>query len=356
MAKRKGQKGILLKVAIITVIMVVAIGSWKLYSWYKNIYWPNVSIDGEGSAYLFIPTGADLEDVAYLLESQQFIINRHSFEWLAEQKNYKGELVVPGKYQLKNRMSNDELINHLRAGNGRLEVKVTFHNIRTIEELAGKIARNLEPDSIELSNYLNRKDIIEKYGFNQKTFITLFIPNTYNFDWATNPEAIIQRLASEYKQFWNDSRREKARAIGLSQSEVATLASLVQAEQQRHKSERPRIAGLYLNRLKKGIRLQSDPTVIYATGDFTINRVLTKHLKLDSPYNTYLYAGLPPGPILIPDVDAIEAVLSAEKHNYIFMCAKEDFSGYHNFASTLREHNNNANRYRAALNKRKIYQ
>jgi UPF0755 protein len=355
MAKAKRKSGVIWKVAIAAALIVFIVGGVKLYSYYKKIYWPNVKIEGSKTAILYIPTGADIEQVAYILESQKLIINRHSFEWLAEQKNYRGNLVVPGKYELKSGMSNESLINHLRAGNGRLEVKVTFNNVRTIEELAGRFSRYLEPDSLQLIRYFKSPEVMAKYGLTQRTFITLFIPNTYKFDWATSSEDIVKRMAAEYKAFWTEERKQKAAKIGLSQSEVVVLASIVQAEQRTRNDERPRIAGLYLNRIRKGMKLQSDPTVIYAVGDFSINRVLNGHLQKESPYNTYLYAGLPPGPILVPDISAVDAVLNAEKNDYIFMCAKEDFSGYHNFATNLTMHNIYAKRYRDALNKRKIY-
>jgi UPF0755 protein len=183
----------------------------------------------------------------------------------------------------------------------------------------------------------------------------MFFPDTYKMEWDTDADEFIARMAQEYKRFWSEDRIQKARQYGLSQSEVSTLASIVQAEQQVHPDERKVIAGLYLNRLKKGMRLQSDPTVVYAVGDFSINRVLTKHLSTPSPYNTYINAGLPPGPINLPSKQTIDAVLNADKNNYIFMCAKADFSGYHAFATNLSEHNRNARAFQKALNHRKIY-
>lgn len=354
MAKKKKKTGNLRRVIILVVLVAFTIGGVKLFQLYQRVYWPNVQI-AHGDSSLFIPTGSDFEQVAALLESRGFIINRHSFEWLAEKKNYRGDLVVPGKYELKDGMSNDALIDHLRAGNGRLEVKVTFNNLRTIEQLAGRLASNLEPDSLELLRHLSNPEVQGHFGFNSHTFRTVFIPNTYFFDWATSPEEVLDRMAAEYRRFWNEERKQKARNLGLSQSEVVILASIVQAEQSIRRDEHPRIAGLYLNRLKKGMKLQSDPTVVFALGDFTINRVLNEHLKVDSPYNTYRNTGLPPGPILFPEISTVDAVLNAEQHNYIFMCAKDDFSGYHYFATNLRQHNIYAQRYREALNKRKIY-
>jgi len=354
MARKKGRTSTWKKVVISTIVIALIIGGVKLFSLYKKVYFPNVQLETQ-SAALYISTGSTLEEVAGLLASQGYIQNRHTFEWLAERKNYQGSLIVPGKYELEDGMSNQELINHLRAGNGRLDVEVTFNNLRTLEELAGSLADQLEPDSATLSGYFKDPEVWRKYGLDRNSFMTMFIPNTYQFDWATNAEDLTERMASEYRRFWTDSRKAKARNIGLSQSEVVTLASIVQAEQRLHVGEQPKIAGLYLNRLKRGMKLQSDPTVIHAIGDFSINRVLSKHLKVKSPYNTYLNAGLPPGPILLPEISAVDAVLNAHDHNYIFMCAKEDFSGLHNFSTNLREHNRHAQRYREALNQRNIY-
>lgn len=355
MAKKKKKKGKpYLRVLVLAILIAAVVGGIKLFSLYQKIYWPNVQVKTQNSA-LYIPTGATLEEVAGLLDSRGFIINRHSFEWLAERKNYRGNLIVPGKYELKDRMSNDELIDHLRAGNGRLEVRLTFNNIRTLEELAGRIGQQLEPDSASIYDYLISDEVQQKYGFAKDQFITMFIPNTYHFDWATPIDNITERMASEYRNFWTAERKSKAKKLGLSQSEVVTLASIVQAEQRTRIGEQPRIAGLYLNRIRRGMKLQSDPTVIHALNDFSIRRVLTKHLDVDSPFNTYRYAGLPPGPILLPEISAVDAVLNAENHQYIFMCAKDDFSGFHHFSTTLRQHNIYAQQFRNALNKRNIY-
>jgi UPF0755 protein len=250
-------------------------------------------------------------------------------------------------------MSNNELINLLRAGMQE-PVKVTFNTVRTKEQLAGKVAKNIEADSLSIITLLNDADFCAKYGFDRYKIITLFLPNTYEFYWNTSAEDFVERMAKEYKNFWNEERKQKAKKIGLTQSEVATLASIVQAEQSIHRSEWPMVAGLYMNRINKGMMLQSDPTLIFAIGDFTINRVLNKDKEIESPYNTYKHIGLPPGPILLPETKAIDAVLNFEKHEFVYMCAKEDLSGYHNFSKTLSQHNIYAQRYREALNKRGI--
>lgn len=353
-AKKKRNSSWVKRTVILAVVIAVVVGGLKLFSVYQRIYWPNVNVKGD-KGILFIPTGATLEVVAGRLEGSGYVLNRHSFEWLAERKNYTGSRIVPGKYVVSDGMSNNALIDHLRAGNGRVDVNVTFNNMRNIPELAGRLGEQLEPDSAMLLAHFNDPQVWSKYGFNRNTFATMFIPNTYAMDWASTVDEITERMAREYRDFWTTQRKAKAQQLGLSQSEVVTLASIVQAEQRMHSSEQPRIAGLYLNRLERGMKLQSDPTVIHAVGDFTINRVLREHLKFDSPYNTYLYAGLPPGPILMPEISAIDAVLNAEDHAFLYMCAREDFSGLHHFSTNLRQHNNYARRYRAALNKRKIY-
>lgn len=340
------------KVIVALILLGIVGGGYVAFDYYKKIYYPNVSLADKKTDFLYIPTGSSMEDVANLLYEKNYIKNRNSFLWVAEKKNYHNH-VHPGKYLLRAQMSNDELINLLRSGE-QVPVDVTFNNVRLIEELPGKVARKLELDSTDLLSMLKDETIAQQYGFNVVTFKTMFIPNTYRFNWNTSAEEFIERMAEEYKRFWNEERVAKARAIGLSQSEVTILASIVQAEQQIRPDERPKIAGVYLNRIRKGMRLESDPTLVFALRDFSIKRVLNKDKEIESPYNTYKYKGLPPGPINIPEPNSIDAVLNADRHDYIFMCAKEDFSGYHNFAKNLRQHNINAQKYHRALNERKV--
>lgn len=325
---------------------------WK---YYRMIYQPNVTLKGKETTYLYVPTGARLQQVVNLLYEQNYIINRNSFEWVARKMSYEGNNVVPGKYLLKENMNNRQLIKTLRQGRGSLEVEVTYSNARTPAELAGYLARNIEADSLDFIALLTDEEIASRYGFSRQAFLTMFIPNTYKLYWNTSAEDLLERMAAEYKKFWTEERKAQAHELGLSQSEVATLASIVQSETHRVK-EMPTVAGVYLNRIRKGMLLQADPTVVYAVGDFTINRVLNVHKEVDSPYNTYKYPGLPPGPICLPMQIALEAVLRAEKHDYLYFCAKEDFSGYHNFAKTYNQHLQNARRYQQALNNRGIMQ
>ena len=209
-------------------------------------------------------------------------------------------------------------------------------------------------DSIEILDLFSDENMILEFGFNTETFRAMFIPNTYEFYWTTSADEFAKRMKTEYDRFWDKSRKAKAEEIGLSPEEVIILASIVQSETIK-KDELETVAGLYINRLKKDIRLQADPTIKYAVGDYSLKRVLTKHLEIDSPYNTYKNVGLPPGPIAFPEITTIDAVLNYEKHKYLYMCAKEDFSGYHNFAQTLSQHNRNAAKYRKALDKKRIY-
>ena len=242
----------------------------------------------------------------------------------------------------------------LRAGR-QTHIRLTFNNIRTLDELADRIASQIEPGADTLLKTMHNKELQKKFGFNDQTIVSMFIPNTYEFFWNTTPNQFMERMYNEYNAFWTKTREIEAEQAGLSKDEVITLASIVNEETQ-NDNEKPRIAGVYMNRLNKGMRLQADPTVIFALGDFSIQRVLKKHYEgLDSKYNTYKYAGLPPGPICIPEISSIDAVLNYEKHNYLYFCAKPDFSGNHSFARTLSEHNRNAALYRRELNKRRIY-
>jgi len=315
--------------------------------WYGYLNDPNVIVNEE-DPYLYIPTGSNFDTVVNRLERKGVLKNIEGFVWVAKRKSYP-ESVKPGRYKLINGMTNNALVNLLKSGR-QTPVNVSFHYVRTIPQLAAKIARKIEADSSSLVQAMCNPGILSQHVLNEETCELLYIPNTYEFYWNTSADAFVQRMAKEYQTFWNEERKQKAAAISLTPSQVGILASLVMAEQSVHKSEWKRIAGLYINRLNKGMLLQCDPTVIYAHGDQPIQRVLLRHLEIDSPYNTYKYPGLPPGPIMIPEPDALDAVLNYEKHDFIYMCAKEDFSGLHNFASTLKEHQQNARRYQKALN------
>ncbi|MCX7742928.1 MAG: endolytic transglycosylase MltG [Flavobacteriales bacterium] len=319
--------------------------------WYGYLNDPNVKVQ-QDDPYLYIATGSNFDTVVAQLERRGILKNTKGFVWVAKQKSYP-ESIKPGRYKLIDGMTNNALVNLLKSGK-QTPVQVSFHYVRSIPQLAGKIAKKLEVDSISLVQAMCNPDILTLRGLNEETCELLYIPNTYEFYWNTGADAFVKRMAKEYDAFWTEERKQKAATIPLTPAEVGILASIVMAEQSVHKSEWKRIAGLYINRLKKGMLLQSDPTVIFAHGNTSIKRVLHHHLEIDSPYNTYKYEGLPPGPIMIPEPDAIDAVLNYEKHNFLYMCAKEDFSGHHSFAVTLQEHNRNATRYQRALDKNGI--
>jgi UPF0755 protein len=261
--------------------------------------------------------------------------------------------VKPGLYIIPAKTSNLNLVRLLRSGR-QTPVKLTFNNVRTKEDLAEKITKNLEISQDEFLNLITDSAYIRKFGFEEETVMGMFIPNTYEIWWNTSAEKLFDRMYKEYGNFWTEARLAKAEKLGLTQNEVSTLASIVQAETQKA-DERPKVAGVYLNRLRINMALQADPTLVFAVGDFNLKRVLNVHKEIDSPYNTYKYPGLPPGPINLPEISALEAVLNYEDHDYLYFCAKEDFSGYHAFAKDYNEHMNNARRYQTALNKSKIY-
>ena len=353
MKKKKNHKSKSLRKIILSFFFIIFLsGSFLAYEFYIRILQPNVSLDNNKSNIIYIPTGSDFLDVMDILNGNGILINSNSFKWVSEQKNYINN-IKPGRYRIDSDFNNNELVNKLRSGS-QDPVILTFNNLRSKEQLAGRVAGFLEADSIEILNYITSPRFLSPLQLNSENIACLFIPNSYEFYWNTTAEQFAQRMLKEYRKFWNSERIKKVDKIGLNFYEVSILASIVEKEQSIKSDERPMIAGLYLNRLKKRMRLESDPTLIFILNDYTIKRVLDKDKKLKSPYNTYLNKGLPPGPICIPSINAIDAVLNSSKHSYIFMCAKEDFSGYHNFAKNYSQHRINARKYQRALNKRKI--
>ena len=341
----------IVRVSMLFVLTGLVIMVLVVYKFYGRIYEVNVSLDEEQEIF-YIPTGADFEFVIDQLENEGIIENRKSFRWVAIKKRYENN-VKPGRYKIRNGISNNELVNMFRSGN-QDPVMVVFNNVRTLDQVAGKVSVYLEGDSADFATYLADTSLFGKYGFSKETFTSMFIPNTYEFFWTTDPEQFTGRMKKEYEDFWSGERDRKAKRMELNRSEVVTLASIVD-EETMYNDENERVAGLYVNRLESGIPLQADPTLKFAMGDFTVKRILNEDKLIDSPYNTYKFKGLPPGPISIPSVSAIDGVLNYEDHNYIFFCAKADFSGNHAFARTLSEHNRNARAYHKALNKRRIY-
>lgn len=327
---------------VILIIMVLI---------YRSLFALNIRVQ-TNSKVILIPTGSSYDQVLGTVNSTLNIKDPGVLDWVARKKNYPA-LIKPGRYVISSDMSYVKLINLLRSGRQK-PVKITFNNVRTINQLAGKIGDLIEADSVSLLNFLSDESNFSSDGFKKENIISLFIPNTYELYWNTNAKGLYSRMLKEYNMFWNNQRIEKAKEEGLNPKEVAILASIIDDEVAKP-AEKPRIAGVYLNRLKRGIPLQSCPTIKFALNDFTITRVLKKYLLVDSPYNTYKHNGFPPGPIGCPSVDGLEAVLNAEKHDYLYFAAKADFSGYHNFSRTLAEHNRYAALYQKELDKRKIF-
>ncbi|MCP2043566.1 endolytic transglycosylase MltG [Pontibacter sp. HSC-36F09] len=333
----------------IIVLFLFLFVSFSYYA-YQIVYTANVDTK-EQDTYVYIPTGASYEQALDSVEATGTIIDRLSLRFMAKLMDYD-KLVKPGRYKIENDWSNRQLIGVLRLGE-QAPLKITFNNIRLRSQLAEKLAAAVEPSTEEIDSLLNDQEYLQTLGFDTTTVVSMFIPNTYEVYWTIKAPELMQRMKTEYERFWTAERKAKAEALGLSPKEVSTLASIVQAETIKN-DEKPRVAGVYLNRLQRGMKLEADPTVVYAVRDFSIRRVLNVHLQHDSPYNTYRYAGLPPGPINVPDISSIDAVLNPEQHKYIYFCAKEDFSGYHSFAVTHAEHIANARRYQRALTERNI--
>ncbi|WP_421872934.1 endolytic transglycosylase MltG [Marinoscillum sp.] len=332
------------------IVGSVMLSSFAFYA-YQILYTPNILVDQESQLFA-IYDGTTFEEVRNELYDRRIINDAVSFSLLAKLKRYD-ENVKPGLYELKSNMSNTEAINMLRAGL-QTPVKLTFSTARKIEELAGKMTTTIQMDSTDLAPLLSSDSVASAYGFNQETFISMFLPNTYEVYWTISEKELLDRMKKEYDKYWTVERKAKAEEIGLTPEEITTVASIVNAETN-FADEAPTIAGVYLNRLDRGYKLQADPTLKFAMNNFEIRRILNKDKEFDSPYNTYKYAGLPPGPINMPSISMIEAVLNYEDHNYLYFCAKDDFSGYHVFAKTLVEHNINARKFQNALDLQRIY-
>ena len=339
----KKTKRYLIVILGFTVLMITL-----SFYFYQGFFSPNALIDKEEEAYVKIPRDATFKQVTDSLLQNDILHDIVTFSFVAKVTGYQDN-IKPGRYKIPPKTSNHELVSILSSGR-QAPVRLTFNNIRTKEELAEKITRNLEMSTEEFHILLTDSSYVTKFDFEQETVMSMFIPNTYEVYWNVSPEGLFDRMYKEYNSFWNEERTQRLEAINLNRIEVATLASIVQAETQKA-DERPRVAGVYLNRLETGMPLQADPTLVFAHQDFGLKRVLNVHKEIDSPYNTYKYAGLPPGPINLPDISAIDAVLEYEDHKYYYFCAKEDFSGYHSFATNYEEHLRNARRYQQALNK-----
>jgi UPF0755 protein len=335
-------KKLLLWIFLVAVAVGAGVAAWGVVSFKGN------AVLQEKELYVSRHTNYEA-----LIDSLKPNIKHHfAFDIYAERLNLK-ESFKKGHYVVKDGMNVIEIVRMLKLGL-QTPVNVTMNNVKIPAQLAGKLAAQLEADSVELVNVLTDKALAKKMGFESPlTMFSIFLPNTYEFYWTVKPEEFVERMYKEYKNFWNGARDEKRKRTGLNRVEVATLASIVY-EETRKVDEMPRVAGVYMNRLRTGMPLQADPTIKYAMQDFGLRRILNRHLKTPSPYNTYINRGLPPSPICMPSVEAIDAVLNFEKHDYVFFCARPTFDGYHNFAKTYSEHLRNARAYQAELNKRNI--
>jgi UPF0755 protein len=337
---------------LIPLIFILAL-TGGIITFVYFIFSPGIGLKhGEKMAVLYIPTDSDYAQVLDSIESILIIKDIKIFDWIAKKKNYPAR-IKPGRYIVEAGCSYIDLVNMLRAGR-QTPVNVTFNNIRTLQDLAGKAGRQIEADSLEIIQFLGDPENYSADGFTEENIISVFLPDTYEMFWNTSGEGFYRRMLREYRSFWNEERLAKAREKNLNPIEVSILASIVDDEAAKA-AEKPRIAGVYINRLKRGIPLQADPTIKFALNDQKITRILSKHLMIESPYNTYRNKGLPPGPISCPSLQGINAVLDAEKHDYLYFAAKADFSGLHNFSSTLSQHNRYAAEYQRELNRRRIF-
>ena len=340
--------GRIIRITLLSILVLGLAAGFYVYN--KYVKGPAVP-NGLSSYILTIPTNSDYETVIDSLQQNDFVSDVQMFNLFAERMNYIKNPMRAGRYELKPGWNMIELIRHLRGGK-QAPVKLVLHNERLTEQVAAKAANFIEPDSLTIWQLFQDEAYLESIDYTPETLMSLFIPNTYEFFWNTSPKGFMERMIKEHDSFWSKNNRlAKAAALGMSQSEIYTLASIVEKETLVN-TERTRMAGVYLNRLKIGMPLQADPTAVFATRDFDTPRVTHYHTKFDSPYNTYMYAGLPPGPISMASIGSIDAVLNVEKHDYLYFCAKGDGSGLHNFAKTLSQHNRNARIYKENLRKR----
>ncbi|TMU56834.1 endolytic transglycosylase MltG [Flagellimonas algicola] len=334
-------------------ILGLVVCGFIAYQIYSAIFSPNTQFNNK-EAFVYIASDANLEDVRKNLEP--LVKDWSSFEAVADRKGYSSN-IKGGKYIIKKGMSNNDMINTLRSQN--IPVRVSFNNQESVAALAGRVAEQIEADSLSLLKAFDNTQFLEESGFDEDTKLAMYLPNTYEFFWNTSADGFRDRMHKEFKKFWTEDRLEKAKKQNLTPAEAISLAAVVQKETVKS-DERPRVAGVYLNRIKKGILLQADPTVIFAikkeTGNYDtiIKRVLYRDLEIESPYNTYKNAGVPPGPITMPDITSIEAVLNPEKHNYLYFVADVSNFGYHMFAETLAQHNRNKVQYIRWLNQQNV--
>lgn len=337
-------------VAVFMIVFTVMASSFAFY-FYQMLFTPNILVEREDELFAIAP-GATFKEVQDNLYDLGIVNDLVSFSFLAKVRDYD-DFIKPGLYSLHKDMSNLQAVNLLTSG-AQHPVNLTFTLAQKIEELPEKIAPFVHFSAEDLGQIMLSGSVAKSYGFDPDTFISMFVPNTYEVYWTITPQQFLDRMKKEYDRFWNVDRLAKAKAIGLTPKEVSILASIVESETKKM-DEAPRVAGVYLNRLKREMLLQAGPTLKFAIDDFSIQRILEKDKEVESPYNTYKHAGLPPGPISLPSIGALNAVLNAENHTYLYLCAKADFSGYHVFATDIQQHNRNAKELHRVLDKEKIF-
>ena len=337
---------------VVSLLGVVAMAAFAYYV-YQNIFTDNTAFNNE-EAHVYITNGATFNDV--LDEVAPLLKDKETFSKVAHRKGYVNN-IKSGHFIIKKGMNNNDIINSIRVGN--IPILVRFNNQERLENLAGHLAYQLDTDSLSLLKAMKDTSFLQKAGFTHQTALGMYIPNSYEVYWNASAETIRDKMLAEYNKFWTAERKRKTEKLELTRDQVLSLAAIVQKETAKT-DERPRVAGVYINRIKRGMPLQADPTVIYAKKlndqnfDQIIKRVLYKDLEIDSPYNTYKYAGIPPGPITMPDISAIDAVLNYEDHDYYYFVANVNNFGYHKFAKTLAQHNRNRQEYVAWINKQGV--
>ena len=327
---------------LLTALFVAGAALYQLYSMLES------PVTSKESFRIYITPGTTQENVMESILSNDPDARTKGLRLWLNHRRYAGNIHT-GCYTVNTGESAREVADKL-SGGIQTPVRLRINSVRTVDRMASLIASQLMTDSAQVSALLTDKQYLDSMGYSPATVFCMIIPNTYEVWWNISPENLMKRLLQEKDRFWNDDRKAKAGRLGMDENQVVTLASIVEEETAKA-DELPVVAGLYLNRLKRGMPLQADPTVIFALGGERPRRVLNTHLEIDSPYNTYRITGLPPAPIRFVNISSIDAVLNPANHNYLYMCAKEDFSGYHNFASTLSQHNANAARYRQALDR-----
>ncbi len=337
-----------LKAGII-IFATIVLSSVSFYV-YQVLFAPNILLDKE-EGYLYIPTGASFENVKDSLESKGVLHDRLSFMFLSKLSGYTKK-VRPGRYLLKSGDNNWNTLKKLYSGR-QDPVKLTFNNVRLQHEFAEKMGAKFEFSEEDLLKKLADADYMKTLGLAPENAMCLFVPNTYELYWNITAETFLDKMYQEYDKFWTEARKSKADSLGLTIQQVYILASIVE-EETKQQDEKSRVAGVYYNRFKVGMKLQADPTVKFAVGDFSLRRIYSGHLTIESQYNTYKYKGLPPGPICLPTVKTVDATLNVEKHDYLFFCADISKPGYHKFTKNFDEHRGVAQEYRTNLDKKNI--